>query len=251
MPPAAPAPVINAFAMLPPVSPFPNGPLAAPQCKGLESWGRKRHMNGMKTHDPSDRLSQILPRLAEGTEDRLTIATLLERMQDRAHTALLVLFALPNALPAIPGTSAILGIPLVYLSLQLAMGRPPYLPEFIAKRAVNRASFAGLLARAQPMLQRGERYLHPRLSWLTSGRMERVVGVLMAIMALSVLLPIPFGNMLPAFAIILFALGLMEEDGAWVLAGLGAMAVGILLFSTVLWGLFKAALFVFLGALGL
>ncbi|MFZ9131896.1 MAG: exopolysaccharide biosynthesis protein, partial [Gemmobacter sp.] len=50
-------------------------------------------------------------------------ADLLERMQGRAHTALLVLFALPNALPSIPGTSAVTGVPLLYLSLQLALGR--------------------------------------------------------------------------------------------------------------------------------
>lgn len=201
--------------------------------------------------DQTERMSQILPRLAEGSAERLTIAELVARMQDRAHTALIVVFALPNALPAIPGTSAIMGIPLVYLTLQLALGRPPFLPAFIARRSIARAALARMLERAQPWLQRGERYLHPRLQSLTSGRMEQVVGALMAVMALAVLLPIPFGNMLPAFAILCCALGLMEEDGAWVIGGFVTMGLGVLAFATVLWGLFKAALMLSLGMVGL
>ena len=196
------------------------------------------------------RLSQILPRLAHGTDERLTIGEIVARMQDRAHTALLVLFALPNTLPSIPGTSAITGIPLVYLSVQLALGRKPWLPEFVTRRSLSRQGLALMLERAQPWLERGERYLHPRLGRLTTPVAQTIVGILMVVLALAVLLPIPFGNMLPSLAIIFFALGLMEEDGAWIIGGLVTMAIGVTVFSTVLWGLFKAAVFVFLGAFG-
>lgn len=181
----------------------------------------------------------------------MTVADLIERLMDRAHTVLLVIFALPNTLPSIPGTSAITGIPLVYLALQLALGRKPWLPAFITRRSFSREALASVLDRAQPWLERGERYLHPRLHQLTKPSAERVVGILMAVMALAVLLPIPFGNMLPSLAIIFFSLGLMEEDGAWILGGFVTMVIGIAVFSTVLWGLFKAAIFVFLGAFGL
>lgn len=198
-----------------------------------------------------ERLSEILPRLADGDQPRLTVAEVIDRMKDRAHTALLVVFALPNTLPSIPGTSAITGIPLVYLALQLMLGRKPWLPAFIARRSFSRQALASVLDRAQPWLVRGERYLHPRLLALTSGRAERVIGALMVLMAVAVLLPIPFGNSLPSLAIILFSLGLMEEDGAWVLGGFFTMVFGIVVFSTVLWGLFKAAVFVFLGAFGM
>ena len=202
--------------------------------------------------DPNEppRLSQILPHLADGDADRLTIGDIVARMQDRAHTALLVLFALPNTLPSIPGTSAITGIPLVYLSVQLALGRKPWLPGFVTNRPISRQGLALMLERAQPWLERGERYLHPRLGQLTTPTAQKLMGVLMVVLALAVLLPIPFGNMLPSLAIIFFALGLMEEDGAWIIGGFVTMAIGIAVFSTVLWGLFKAAVFVFLGAFG-
>lgn len=195
-------------------------------------------------------MSQILPRLADGEGERLTVAELVGRMQDRAHTALLVLFALPNTLPSIPGTSAITGVPLVYLSLQLALGRKPWLPTFITERSLSRQALSTLLERVQPWMERGERYLHPRLGRLTTVTAQKAVGVLMVLLALAVLLPIPFGNMLPSLAIIFFAIGLMEKDGVWIIGGLVTMTIGITLFSTVLWGLFKAAVFVFLGAFG-
>lgn len=205
----------------------------------------------MKHLDEEERLSQILPRLAEGSEERLTIADLLERMKGRAHTALLILFALPNTLPSIPGTSAITGIPLVYLSVQLALGRKAWLPGFITQRSFARESLASVFARTQPWFKRGERYLHPRLQMLTSKGMERAVGALMVLMSVAVLLPIPFGNMLPSLAIIFFALGLMEEDGAWVIGGLVTMIMGVVIYSTVLWGVFMAGFAVVLRGLGL
>lgn len=198
----------------------------------------------------TERMSQILPRLGEGEAERMTVAELIDRIGDRAHTALLVVFALPNTLPSIPGTSAVTGIPLVYLALQLALGRKPWLPAFVTRRSFARQSLVAVSERAKPMLERAERYLHPRLGQLTSPRAERVVGILMVVLALAVLLPIPFGNMLPSLAIIFFSVGLMEEDGAWILGGFATMVIGVAVFSTVLWGLFKAAVFVFLGAFG-
>ena len=199
----------------------------------------------------SEPLSKLLPRLADGDQPSLTVADLLDRMHDRAHTALLVLFALPNILPSIPGTSAITGIPLVYLTLQMTLGRKPWLPKFIANRAFSRQTLADMLDRSKPHLERAERYLRPRLPALTGPKAEPVIGLLMVILALAVLLPIPFGNMLPSLAIICFSLGLMQEDGVWIIAGLATMILGVVVFSTVLWGLFKAAVFVAMGAFGL
>lgn len=249
MPPGAPAPVMTANAMLPPFC-LSYLSSADPATRGLAFWPPLPHLHGMEHHDP-ERLSQILPRLADGDQPRLTVDALIDRMSERAHTALLVLFALPNTLPSIPGTSAVTGIPLVYLSVQLLLGRKPWLPRFIAQRSIPREALASVLDRAKPWLERSERFLHPRLSGLTGPRAEKVVAVLMVLLSCAVLLPIPFGNMLPSLAIIFFALGLMEEDGFWILGGAAMMVIGIAVFSTVLWGLFKAAVFVFMGAFGL
>ena len=207
------------------------------------SWRMTRTTEG-------DRLSKLLPRLAGGQEERISIGDIISRLEGRAHTTLLVLFALPNVLPAIPGTSAITGMPLVYLALQMTLGQRPWLPAFIANRSFSRTGLATVMDQAKPWLERSERFLHPRLGALTRGRMERVIGVLMLLLAFAVVLPIPFGNMIPALGIIFFSLGLMEEDGLWVIAGFLTMVSGAVIFSTLLWALFKAGVFVFLGAFG-
>jgi len=55
-------------------------------------------------------LSQLLMRIAnDASRERVTITDLLQALQDRALAALLLIFALPNAIPVPPGTSALLG----------------------------------------------------------------------------------------------------------------------------------------------
>lgn len=203
--------------------------------------------------DRPERMSQALRRLTQGDEGegaRVSIRDLFHRIGDRAHYALLIVFALPNTLPGIPGTSAVLGVPLLYLTLQLALGRDPWLPGFIANRSVARESLALVLERGLPWIERGERYLHPRLTGLTGKRVERAIGILSVVLALAIMLPIPFGNMMPALAIIFFALGLMERDGAWVIGGFTMAVVALAVVVFVLWAVIKSTLFVLLGAFG-
>ncbi len=201
---------------------------------------------------PPERMSQAIARVVAETEaDRVSIGDLFARIGERAHYTLLILFALPNTLPGIPGTSAVLGVPLLYLTLQLALGRAPWLPGFIARRSVGREALASVLERAQPWLQRGERYLKPRLRGLTGTVAERWVGTCSVVLAAMIMLPIPFGNMLPALAIIFAALGLMEEDGLWVLVGAVTGTIASVVVIVVLWAVIKSAIFVALGAFGL
>ena len=80
--------------------------------------------------------------------------------------------------------------------------------------------------------------------------MESVVGTVCLLLALVLVLPIPLGNMLPALAICLLALGILERDGLWVLAGFAAAAGAAALVSGVLWAIVKAALYVIRNAAG-
>lgn len=189
-------------------------------------------------------LSDMLQRLADGGDsERISIGDLVAALGDRALGALLFIFAFPNALPALPGTSAILGAPLVFLAAQLALGLNPWLPGFIARRSIARTDFQSLIGRMRPWLQRAERMLRPRASALALPPMEYVVGLICFLLAIVVLLPIPLGNMLPALSISLLALGILERDGYWIVAGLVAAAGATVLVSGVILGLVKGALF--------
>ncbi|WP_246329238.1 exopolysaccharide biosynthesis protein [Chthonobacter rhizosphaerae] len=192
------------------------------------------------------RLSDILVALAnDPARDRISIGTLLEGMQNRAFGALLIVFALPNAIPTPPGTSTVLGIPLIFLAAQLALGwRRPWLPPVIADRSIPRDTFGSLVSSMLPWLQRAERLSRPRLVRLVRGPFARVIGVLCLVLSLILVLPIPLGNMLPAFSICLLSIAVLERDGLTALLGLVSSSASLVLVGGVLYALTKAALFV-------
>lgn len=202
-----------------------------------------------KRQPPRKRLSEILAEIAEDdTRGEITIADLMHLMEGRARAALIFLFAMPNVLPAPPGLSGLLGLPLLYLTWQMMLGRVPWLPRIIAGRGIPHATFAALIERVTPFLIRAEKLLRPRWSWLVGPRAEHVLGALTLVLAVVITLPIPFGNMLPAFAICLIALGVLERDGLWACFGILVGALALLLSATVAYAMLKGALFVLLGA---
>ena len=189
-------------------------------------------------------LSAVLLVLAHQTDrERISIGDLLTALGDRALGALLFIFAFPNVLPVPPGTSTLLGAPLVFLAAQLMLGRAPWLPAVVARRSLLHADFAILVRRVAPWLQRAERLLRPRLPWAARPPMEYALGAVCLLLALVLVLPIPLGNMLPALAISLIALAVLERDGLWALAGLVVAVVSAVVVSGVVFALVKAGYF--------
>ncbi|WP_044562576.1 exopolysaccharide biosynthesis protein [Azospirillum sp. B4] len=202
--------------------------------------------------DRPHKVSDILQALAaDQSRDRIAIADLLAALRDRAVGALIFVFAVPNVLPTPPGTSAVLGLPLVFLTAQLMLGRPPWLPRFIAGRSLARKDFAALMTKVAPWLAKAERMLKPRVGVLTRPPVEYAVGAVCFLLALILFLPIPLGNMLPALAICLVALGVLERDGVWVLLGLGTAVAAVTIVWGVLLALLKSGLFLLEHALGI
>jgi hypothetical protein len=186
-------------------------------------------------------LSAVLRQLAgERGKQRVSVRDLFAALGDRALAALLFVFAVPNAIPSPPGLSTVLGVPLLFLSAQLLLGRKAWLPEFIAKRSMARADFEVLMGRVLPWLERAERLLRPRLIGLALPPMEYALGFICLVLAVILVLPIPLGNNPPAFAIALIALGILERDGLWVLAGLCVSALSLTVVSGVLLAILKA-----------
>jgi len=198
---------------------------------------------------PNLRLSQLLQHIAaDETRDTISFGDLLAALHGRAFGALLIIFAFPNILPSPPGLAGVLGLPLVILSAQMTLGRLPWLPAFIARRSLPRATLAALFNRAMPWLARAERLLRHRLPALTTGPAQRGVGLVCLILSLVLMLPIPLGNMLPSIAICLFALGVLERDGLWIIGGMlfAIFAVGFV--GGMAFALIKSALFLFVNA---
>jgi hypothetical protein len=183
-------------------------------------------------------VSGALRRLAETHPGpRIFLAEFADALGERGFALLILLLALPNAIPgpAVPGLSTLTGLPLTLLALQLACGwTRPRLPGAVMRRSIPLERFRRWVERAAPRLRRFERYFDHRPSRLTTPAGHRSIGAALVVLGIVLSLPVPFGNLPAALSIMVLAFGLLEEDSRALLAGLGAGAlscfwVGLLL----------------------
>ena len=170
---------------------------------------------------PGRLLSEVLRDLSAGGGARVSVGDIVGALRDRSFAPLMVIFAAPNVFLFIPGSSVFTAVPLMFLAVQLILGRPDvWLPRVVADRAIERAAFERIVNVSVPYVERIERLAKPR--WWPSSYLlaERLIGMATLVLAVFLFLPIPFANGLPALSIIMLALGLSERDGYWLLAGL-------------------------------
>jgi hypothetical protein len=194
-------------------------------------------------HGPQkpSRLSDIV-RSMDASQDT-TIGELADSLGERAFGALLFIFAVPNAIPMPPGTSAILGLPLVILTWQVLRGRQTlWLPKLVRQRRISKDMMHTFVSKVTPVMARLERVLKPRMGFIVSSDLaERLIGLVAFPLALILFLPIPFGNIPPAAAIACLALGLAERDGAAVIVGYGLSLASVAILAAVSSALYAAA----------
>ena len=182
----------------------------------------------------ADSIALMLRRIADGIEsERASIGSIMAGLGARAHGLALLLFAAPNLTPgpSMPGFSTVLAIPLVIVAAQMVLGLPGlWLPGFIARRTLSRKFCTGFVDKLTPIVVRIDRVLRPRLHGLTTPFAQRLLGLVALAMAALLLVPLPFYPLLPAFGMVVLALGLLARDGAAILAAiLLAVASGVLL----------------------
>jgi hypothetical protein len=154
--------------------------------------------------------------------ERISLGDLVDGLGHHAFGLLLMLLAIPNSIPVpgVPGVSTLFGLPMMLFALQLSFGMPrPWLPQYLRKKTLPRIDLIHLLERAQPYVAKVERRLRPRLHAFTTPTIRKISGVVIFGMATLMALPIVFGNFLPALAILLISLALIEEDGLMMVAG--------------------------------
>ncbi len=178
------------------------------------------------------RLSAIFSQLARDATGPVSIEQIRDALGDRSFAAMLAFFAVVNLLPFPPGTTLLLGPPLIIVAVQMALGHNRvWLPKFLLGKSLSRDRFVSMTDRHLPRLLRLERLIRPRYWPFTgSGWDDRVIGWFALVLAIAVTIPIPFGNWLPALSILLIALALSERDGFLFYAGVfvGTLSITII-----------------------
>jgi hypothetical protein len=174
--------------------------------------------------------SQVIEQLASADGPRLSVAEMVDAFDERGFGALMLLFAILNALPLPPGATTVLGAPLLFLSFQLAIRRDEvWLPRWAMKAAIDRSAYRAASDRVIPSIRKVENLTRPRLSFLTGEISQTAIGVVCLLLSIVLVLPIWLGNMAPAITIGFFALGLMQRDGFAVLLGWLGVATSVAL----------------------
>lgn len=171
----------------------------------------------------------------------VTLNEILEIAGERAFGFLFVLLALPSALP-LPATvvSTPLGVVMFLLAVQLIVGaEQPWLPEKFRKWGFDRTKVQGFIHTGIPWLQRIEKIARPRFTSVCTSRLGRtVIGIAIALMSISMMIPIPLTNTLPAIGIFVTGFGLLDDDGAISLGGLTICAISAMATTTILFLVF-------------
>ncbi len=196
--------------------------------------------------EPPTRLSVELLDLATSVGQRdVRLREIMERLEGRVYTLLLVLLALPFCQPiALPGVSTPFGVVIALLGLRFSMRQKPWLPRRLLDTVIPHRFLPMVLRAGGRMLSVLEKCLHPRWTGLFEYRATQFASgstIFFCGMLLLLPLPVPFSNLLPALAVVVIAASFSERDGLMLAAGGGIFAVTLLFFGVIFFGGIEAA----------
>jgi hypothetical protein len=175
-------------------------------------------------------------------EDSLTLGELLDVFGDEGLLLLTMLLTLVFLIPvSIPGVSTVFGAAILLVGISRALGRPLWLPSRIRHRALPAAKLRPGLQQGMSWVRRLERISRPRrLPGLVEGRTRlQLTNLAFILAALLLMAPfgfVPFSNTLPALALLLYAVGMVQRDGGAVLLGHLANIATIVYFGVLIGG---------------
>lgn len=173
----------------------------------------------------------------ETRTEKVTLGEIFALTEERIFGFLFVILALPSALPVpAPGYSIPFGIAMFFLAIQLIVGRDrPWLPEKMLKGSMKLTTVQSFVKKGIPWLKRIENVSKPRISYICTSLPGRIIiGVAIALMSISMCIPIPGTNTLPAIGIFITAFGLLEDDGLISLVGLFVCSLAATLTTAIL-----------------
>jgi hypothetical protein len=161
-------------------------------------------------------------------QDRISIQNLMDGLGERSFGFVLLLFGLLSAVAVVPGLATITAVPLLFFGLQMVAGYPtPWLPGFIANRSFLKRDLERTIEGGLWFLRWVENVCRPRLLFMTGALGERVLGLLVFVLALVIALPGPGTNFLPGLAIAFMAVAIIQRDGLLLLLGIVGSAIAL------------------------
>jgi hypothetical protein len=169
-------------------------------------------------------LESSLRDLLEKMDHRpMSIKRILEILSGNGKPLVLIFLCLPFCQPIqIPGTSIPFGLAIAFIGIRLAFGKHILLPKKISAKKISSHTLRKITDKVLPVVRKLKKWVHPRLQVLiVHPAMHILNGLVISAMGLflALPLPIPLSNLIAAWGILLICLGMLEDDGAFVIAG--------------------------------
>lgn len=198
-----------------------------------ERWNRGRPAG--ETADDEKRFTETLRSIeCRAAEGPVSIGELVTLCGRQGHAFLAIFLVLPFLQPLpLPGVSSAIGVVLAILGVFVALQRPPWVPDRLARVVVEPDVVLRICTGLEKLMTRLEKVVQPRMPWMFSRPWFRATnGFVWIVHALvfSLPLPIPLTNALPAVVILLLAIGILEEDLRLVLIAYGGAIANIAFF---------------------
>lgn len=164
----------------------------------------------------------------------LTVKEIVIPLSKRGFPLVVIFLSLLFCQPfQIPGLSTPFGLIIAILGLQIMLGKPIWLPQKLMSKSISSKTVQKLATKTQQLMKKMGRWLHPRLPILVLvgskpifyGSLSFVLGL-----ALALPLPIPLSNLAVGWSLLLTSIGLLYDDGLWVLIGYVFSLITILFF---------------------
>ncbi len=173
------------------------------------------------------------------SSDKILFKDLIDAMNEVGFGLVMMIFAFGLIIPLPPPFPSIISIPLVLFSIQMILGfKAPHLPKRFCNISVKRSTVATLVKKSMPYISKIEKFLRPRLLFMHSASLQRVVGIFIFIFTSFVLLPIPLSNFIPGLGVLIISFGLLSRDGLVMIAGIIVGLSGVVIsISALLFGI--------------
>jgi hypothetical protein len=184
---------------------------------GLRDTAEARTREAPAVRDPDEATAKAADHDRDG---KLTMREVVEHTR-HAGFGFLIAFL---ALIAIPffGLSTPFGLAIALLGGQMLRGRQqPWLPRRVADRVVGARTLRWLSSKLARWTRWLETVVKPRWRGLTDGRAYRATGLGVLVLGLGLALPIPIpgSNWVFLAPLLVYAIGLLEDDGALIAIG--------------------------------
>jgi hypothetical protein len=195
---------------------------------------------------PETSLSTAFERAAaELRSHTVTVRELLELIGEQGLLLFCAFLAIPFLLPvAIPGTSTVFGLLMVLIGAGVATDSLPLVPKRLLDHALSSRHVVPALQKGATAFRRFERFIRPRALAMSRGPVANLInGAVIVIAALVLMLPlplVPFTNTIPALAVVLLSIGMVERDGLVIVLGYLATVAAALYCGTIFWAAWQA-----------